>query len=213
MRKISNLALFAFLMPLAGCPGGDDTGTTDVADTGTVMTQGTTEEPMTTTMEPETSGTTMEPETTGVDSTTGGGGAGFCAQSCEAVADCVPMGGMEADYACTDGFCEYIGVFVCDDTTCPAAAGLACADVGGVNTCTIPCPNGDECDLLMQECTGMDDDMNAICQAPPPPPCGGAAEGAPCDFGGADQYGVCMDGVCSCADDTECTAAGFACNS
>ncbi|MCX4243761.1 hypothetical protein [Paraliomyxa miuraensis] len=212
MRKISSLALaFAFVMPLAGCPAGDDSGTETMADTGPTPTTADTETPATDTGMTTTADTGM---TTTADTgmTTTAGGSGFCALACEAPADCA-MGGNEADWACNEGFCEYIGEPPpCDDTTCPAAAGFACADVGGVNICTIPCPNGNECDVLMLECTGEDDAGNAICVSPEPEPCGGAAEGEPCDFGGADQYGVCMDGECTCADDTECTAAGYACN-
>jgi hypothetical protein len=207
MRKISSFTLaFAFLMPLAGCPGGDD-GESDTVVGTTTMTP-------TSTMG-ETMGET-EAETaveTAADTTDGGGGAGFCALACSAAADCA-QGGNEADWQCTDGFCEYIGTPpACDDVTCSPAIGGVCADVDGVNQCTYPCTEGGtECDLFNWECTGTDDAGNDICQPPPTPPCGGASEGEACTFGGDSQFGVCMNGECSCADDTECTASGFACN-
>jgi len=199
MRKISSFALFAFILPLAGCPG-DDSGETEGMAT--------------TTMTPATD-TVAEPTETAADTTAGGGGEGFCGQTCADAAECVPMGGNAADWACTEGFCEFIGTLPepppCDDTTCPAAIGGACADVNGVNVCTFPCTEGGtECDALMLECSGMDDAGNPICAAPP---CGGAAEGAPCEFpGGAGQYGVCTEGVCVCTSDAECTIEGQGCN-
>jgi hypothetical protein len=212
MRKISSFALaFAFMMPLAGCPG-DDGGTTDtVAETGmtsTPMTGSATETPMT-----DTGAETDAPATgTGADSGTAGGGAGFCGLTCEAPEDCA-MGGNAADWECNEGFCEYVGVIpdppACDDTTCPAAIGGACADVNGINICTFPCTDGGtECDALMLTCTGADDAGNSICAAPP---CGGVAEGEPCESA-AGQSGVCTDGVCACSDDAECTVMGYACN-
>lgn len=216
MRKISSFTLaFAFMMPLAGCPGGDD-GETDTVVGTTTMTPATdTAGDTVAETAAETAATAEDTAATAGDTTAGGGGAGFCAQACEADPDCVPMGGVEADWACTDGFCEYVGEpFVpppCDDTNCPAAIGGACADVDGVNQCTYPCTDGGtECDTLMWACTGEDDAGNTICE---PPACGGAAEGAPCEFpGGAGQYGTCTDGVCSCSDDAECTLEGQACN-
>jgi hypothetical protein len=214
MRKISNLALFAFLMPLAGCPAGDDTETDTVAETAN-MTSAPGTETGSDTVTPAESGTADSGTAGGTaDSGTGPGGAGFCATTCAAVADCVPPMGMESDYACTDGFCEYIGEpLPCDPALCDdLGVGLACADVDGVSQCTTPCSDDSMCLAGVTECTGMDDAGNSICVAVPAEPCGGAAEGEPCNFGGADQYGVCTDGVCSCTDDAECTAAGQGCN-
>lgn len=213
MRKISSLALFAFLMPLAGCPAGDDTETDTVAETGNMTTAPGTETGSDT-MTPAESGTVADTGTAGTaDSGTGPGGAGFCGQTCAAVGDCVPMGGMESDYACTEGFCEFIGEIPdpppCDTATCDDLMLGTCAMVDGVSLCTTPCSDDSMCLAGFTACTGMDDAGNSICEALP---CGGAAEGEPCNFGGADQYGVCTDGVCSCTDDAECTAAGQGCN-
>jgi hypothetical protein len=145
------------------------------------------------------------------DASTGttGGEAGYCGQVCADAMDCA-AGGNPADWSCTDGFCEYVGVFPpCDDTTCPAVAGLACDFVDGNEICTIPCTMDDDCALFMLECTGVTDMGDMICQSPP---CNGAAEGAPCDIMGAGQFGVCTDGLCTCTDDSECTYMGYACN-
>jgi len=218
MRTISKLSLAAlFTVSFTGCPADEgDTDTdatatmTPVTDATATMTPPTTTAPTSTDGTDGTDGTDTEPPTSDTE-TTGNGGAGFCAQTCMAVADCVPMGGNEADYGCTDGFCEYKGMApACDDTTCPAAIGGACADVDGVNVCTFPCTDGGtECDTLMLECTGMNDAGDPICAAKP---CGGVAEGAACEIAGFGQLGVCTDGVCSCSADTECTAMGYACN-
>lgn len=209
MKKIANLALaLGFILPLAGCPGDD--GEDDTAGTPTTTMPTTTMDPSSGTMDP-----TMDPDSS--SSGGGNGGAGACAPTCMEVADCVPPMGDEADYACNDMFCEFIGELPdpppCDDTICPPAAGGVCAPVNGVEICTFPCPGGQaDCDALMQECTGQDDNGNDICEFPPPPPCGGAAEGEPCNFG-QGQSGVCQtDGSCTCADDTECGVEGQACN-
>lgn len=210
MRKISSFALFAFLLPLAGCPAGDDTET-DTAVGTTTMTPTTAGTASETAAETAATAEETAAETAGTADSTGGGGAGFCAATCTDAAMCVPAMGDPADWACTDGFCEYIGEpFVpppCDDTNCPAAANLACADVGGVNQCTTPCIDDSMC-AGFTECTGMDDNGNSICAAIP---CLGANEGDPCEIGG-NQYGTCIDEVCVCTSDTECTATGFACN-
>ncbi|MDC0669416.1 hypothetical protein [Nannocystis radixulma] len=217
MRTISKLSLAAlFTVSFTACPADEGettetTAATPATEASATMTPATaTENPTGTEGTMGTEGTDTEAPTTGVE-TTGNGGAGFCAQTCAAVADCVPMGGNEADYACTDGFCEYKGQLpACDDTTCPAAAGAACAEVGGVTQCTFPCTEGGtECDVLQLECTGMNDAGEPICAAKP---CGGVAEGAACEIAGFGQLGVCTDGVCSCSADTECTAMGYACN-
>src|SRR5688572_9108323 len=127
MHKTSKIALaFAFLMPLAGCPS-DDTGdeTTTVATNPTMGTDPTAGTDPTMGTDP----TAATDPTMGDDTTEGGGGAGFCGVTCGTAPDCVPAGGSEDDWACTDGFCEFVGMFVCDDTTCPSAAGLVCANV------------------------------------------------------------------------------------
>ncbi len=146
------------------------------------------------------------------DSGSTGGDTGYCAPTCVVVADCVQPGGNLADWTCTtDGFCEFVGVPPpCDPMTCPAAAGLVCADVDGVSTCVIPCVmSGSECDLFGFACTGVTDMGDGICE---PPPCGGAAEGDPCIIMGLGQYGTCTGGACTCVADAECTGPGLACN-
>jgi hypothetical protein len=129
---------------------------------------------------------------------------------CMAVADCVPMGGDPADWSCNAGFCEFVGMIPpCDPASCPAAAGLMCAFVDGVDQCVIPCtPVGNECDLFGFECTGVTDMGDTICTSPP---CGGALEGEPCFIQGFGQLGTCTDGLCTCTDDSECTAPDLTC--
>jgi hypothetical protein len=127
-----------------------------------------------------------------------------------AAADCVPPMGNEADWACTDGFCEYIAeIPACDPASCDDLMIGVCSEVDGVSICTTPCSDDTMCLAGFTECTGTDDAGNMICQALP---CGGVAEGEPCDIPMFGQIGTCTDGVCTCTDDAECTAMGFACN-
>lgn len=225
MKNVTKLCIaLSLALPLAAC-GGDDDGDTGVSTTNTVPTGGDDGTPTagdddgtpTSTAGDDdgmpTTGSADDglPTTGGPDDTTGGGGGGgFCAISCAAAADCVPPMGNEADWACTEGFCEFTGALpACDPATCDdLGVGLACADVDGVSQCTTPCPNGDECTAPL-ECSGMDDAGNAICAAAP---CGGVAEGEACDIPNFGQIGTCTDGVCGCTDDAECTAPGYACN-
>jgi hypothetical protein len=208
MQKISNLALaFAFLMPLAGCPG-DDTGGTDTVAMTTAPT--TTMDPTAgTTTDDPTAGTTVVDPTAAVDSSSsGGGGGGACQLSCAAVADCA-QGGPEDPWACTEGFCVYTAP-PCDPAMCPAPN--ACADVGGVSSCITPCDDDTMCAAGFTECTGVDDDGNSYCAALPVEPCGGVGEGEACEIPMFGSLGTCTDGVCTCMDDAECTAPNYACN-
>ena len=227
MKNVSTLFI-ALSLGLAACGGDDGTGTGTDA-TPTTMTAGDDGTPTGTAGDDGTPTAGDDGTPTGTagddgmddgmmtgseggtadDTTGGGGGAGFCAQSCKAPADCLPGGvGDEADWACNEGFCESTlpPADPCDPTLCSEAAGFACVQVDGADACVLPCPNGDECDQFMLECTGSDDASAAYCQAAP------CTEGDPCEIDGVGQYGTCTDGVCSCSDDAECTIAGQACN-
>jgi len=196
--------------PAPGSTGADSTttGSTTTDSTTTDSTTGST-----------TTGSTTGSTSDGTDtdtsssaSSSGGDGVGFCAPACLSLADCVPPGGNAADWDCTDGFCEFVGMLPepppCDDQPCPL--GAVCGLVEGVSQCTIPCTEGgNECSWLKLECIGMDDEGNPICASPP---CGGVAEGEPCDFPMLGQYGVCTGGLCTCTDDSQCTVNGYACN-
>ncbi len=145
----------------------------------------------------------------GSDSTGEPEGPGRCAQTCEDVAECVPANGLEIDYVCDEGFCDYVGIPpACDVFTCINSQGGVCADVGGFSVCTVPCENDNECAALMQVCTGIDDAGGKFCE---PPPCDGFDEGAPCEVAGVGQLGTCTDGVCACTNDAECSVLGHAC--
>lgn len=179
--------------PPARGEGSTSTGSTDAASLGS------------TTMTSATSATSATSETGAESSETSSGSIGYCAVPCMTTDACVTMGDSEADWTCTDGFCVYTPV--CDESTCPAKAGLACLEVDGVSSCVIACPNGDECFVHMLECV-----MHAgfaYCEIPP---CGGAAEGEPCEYGSFGQYGTCTDGVCVCSSDSECTLTDQVCN-
>jgi hypothetical protein len=231
MKNVSKLFIALSLATLAGCPG-DDGGS---GDTETTLTPTTTMTPTGgddggatmadddggATMADDDGGATMADDggatmaddtagdTAGDSGTGGGGGAGSCAETCKAPTDCAAGTGTKETYACTDGFCEFIGdpIDPCDPAVCPEAAGYICATIDGNDVCGLACPNGDECDVAMQECV-MDDKATAVCQFPD---CFGAGEGEPCELTGVGQIGTCSGGVCGCTDDAECTIAGQAC--
>jgi hypothetical protein len=175
----------------------------------TVSTSSTTSPPSTsTTTTATTTSATTVPDTTTVDPT--GNEPGFCAQACEIAADCVFQGGIPEDFACTDGFCEYIGeIPACEPATCDDLMIGVCSEVDGVSQCTTPCANDSQCLAGFTTCTGVDDAGNSICE---PIPCWGTPEGEACFIEGFGQIGVCIDGLCACTDDSQCTADGFGCN-
>jgi hypothetical protein len=201
MRKISSFALFAFLMPLAGCPAGDDTETDTVADTANMTTAPVTDTGSETTPPAESeSGSSGVADSGTADSGTGPGGAGSCQQTCAADPDC-PGGTCGAS-----GFCEYAAV-ECDPATCIAPN--ACANVNGASACVTPCDDDSMCLAGVTECTGTDDDGNSYCAGLP---CGGVDEGAACEIAGFGSIGTCTGGMCTCTEDAECTAPNFTCN-
>jgi hypothetical protein len=167
----------------------------------TTTTTATTTTATTTTATSTTTTTTADPT---------GDEPGYCSPVCGVVADCVALGGVPEDWACTDGFCEYIGLIpACDPATCDDLMIGVCAEIDGLSTCTTPCTNDTQCLAGFTECTGVDDAGNSICEAIP---CFGTPEGEACFIEGFGQYGVCIDGLCSCTDDTQCTPDGYACN-
>ncbi len=181
--------------PTTTSPTTSTTGTTGTTGTVTVSSSATSPtEPVTTTVDP-----------------TGGGEPGFCLQTCESLADCVPPGSNPDDFACIDGFCEYIAAWMCDETNCPPEVGATCAEVEGLPTCVFSCSEGgNECDFIEGQCTGVTDEGLLYCEAVG---CGGGIEeGEPCFFEGFGLLGTCIDGLCVCTDDAECTAEGYACN-
>ena len=215
MRKISSFALaLGFVMPLAGCPAGDDTETSETnatTATATATATATDTDPDPTATATDTATDTDPDPDTGSGSDTAGDG-GFCAQTCETPEDCAGEFGNAADWEC-DGFCEFIGTPpACDPAMCDDLMIGTCAEVDGTSLCVQPCPMGDEC-VAPTECIGSTDAGDDYCTTPPPEPCGGVEEGEPCEFealGGA--LGTCTDGVCSCASSEECTVDGFDCN-
>lgn len=153
-----------------------------------------------------TTATTISTTATTADPT--GDEPGYCSLVCEVVADCQALGGFSEDWACIDGFCEYL-VDACDPALCDDLMFGTCANVDGVSTCTTPCLDDTQCVDGFTECTGVDDAGNSICEAIP---CLGTPEGEPCIFEGFGQYGVCIDGLCICTDDSQCSPDGYACD-
>jgi hypothetical protein len=181
-----------------------DGSTTAVATSGTTPPSTTT--PATSTTTPPA--TTTTPATTSVDPT--GDGPGYCTQACSSRLDCVPAGANPDDFACVDGFCEYVGTIPpCDPAACDDLMLGVCSEDDGVSVCTTLCEDDSMCIPGFTECTGTDDAGNSICD---PIPCWGVAEGEPCEIEGFGQIGICIEGECACTDDSQCTAEGFGCN-
>lgn len=179
----------------------EDEGTDEERDTSTGGSSGTT-----------TAGTTAATSTTTTTTattTTTGREPGFCAYSCLEVEDCT-FGGPTVDWSCTDGFCEYVGVIPeCDPATCDAIGIGSCTTVDGSSLCVTWCIDDSQCLPGFTECVGIDDAGNPYCAAIP---CLGAGEGEACIIDGFGQLGVCIDGLCTCTDDSQCTGEGYACN-
>lgn len=155
-----------------------------------------------------TTATTATTTTTTGDPT--GDAPGFCAQACTSVEDCLYEGSNPNDFACIDGFCEYVGaIWPCDPATCDDLMIGICTEIDGVSLCATPCTDDSMCLPGFTQCTGHDDAGNPVCEAIP---CFGTPEGEPCEIQGFGQIGVCIDGLCSCTDDSECTAEGYGCN-
>lgn len=191
----------------AGESAGDSAGDSATSSSTTATTSSTTSAATsvtTTPPDPTTVSTTTPPDPTGDPE------PGDCWRTCSVGQECFPPGYDPDDWACLDGFCEFVGeVPPCDDTTCPAWFGMVCASVDGLVQCVISCTRGGrECDSYGLECSGVSDEGLLHCGGTP---CNGAAEGEPCEFQGYGQYGVCTDGVCVCTDDSQCTVEGFGC--
>jgi hypothetical protein len=181
----------------------DGTGSVDTTtvDTTTVGTSSTTSATTTTTTATTTPMTTVDPT---------GNEPGYCAQACFSLDDCLYPGSNPADWACTDGFCEFVGMIPpCDPQSCDYLMIGFCTEIDGVSVCATPCNDDSSCVPGFTECSGHDDAGNSICEAIP---CFGTVEGEPCEIDGFGQIGVCIDGVCACTDDSQCTAVGYACD-
>ena len=193
----------------------DDEGSGDASDE---ASEGTGEPPSSTTTAASTtsaassttsaSTTTATTATTATTSTTGDEPS-YCGQACVSVADCA-QGGDPDDFACIDGFCEYVGeIPPCDPGNCDDLMIGFCTEIDGVSVCAMGCSDDSACIPGFTECTGHDDAGNSVCM---PIPCFGAVEGEPCEIEGVGQLGVCTDGVCACTDDSQCTLEGYACD-
>jgi hypothetical protein len=193
----------------------DDSGSDDESSETDEVSEETTTPPTTTSTTSSTTSATTSTTTatTATTTTTGdptGDVPGFCAQACAIVEDCLYEGANPSDFACVDGFCEYVGeIPPCDPASCDDIMIGSCTEIDGVSVCATPCADDSACLPGFTECTGHDDAGNSICEAIP---CFGTLEGEPCEIQGFGQIGVCTNGQCSCTDDSECTAEGFGCN-
>jgi hypothetical protein len=95
-------------------------------------------------------------------------------------------------------------------------------EVDGETACRTLCDPGatlDVCQIMGAECTGEgtgdDADVTFCVTSEVEPSCGAGIDvGEPCTAtgSGADAFGTCTaEGTCGCGNDSECTAAGYAC--
>jgi hypothetical protein len=159
-----------------------------------------------------TASTTVSTSSTTATTTpvTTGNEPSYCGQTCRSLEDCSPPGSDPSDWACNDGFCEFVGpIPACEPQFCEDLMIGYCTEVDGVSVCATACNDDSACIPGFTECTGVDDVGNSICVAIP---CNGVAEGEACFIEGFGQYGVCTDGLCTCTDDSQCAVDGWACN-
>lgn len=139
----------------------------------------------------------------------GAGGAttyGFCAQPCANAVDCCPPSPMSPcpsdtypnNFECKNGAC-YSGQ--CSSTAdCTAInPNLDCLTFSGQKSCVFDCALDGDC-MAPLTCTGVDDDGKKYCVFSG----GGCTDDTSC--GG---FGKCVDKVCVCSSDTDCTVAGY----
>jgi len=209
---------------LAGC---GDEGTTSTGTSPTTSTGGTTSSSnggsggTTTTSTGGGGSTAGSGGTTSTTSTTGGGGTGgatttstgpeygFCAKPCGVVGDCCPPDPNNED-SCPSA--TYPDNPACDNGAClPAQCATTadctvfnpkhdCLPVSGFNSCKFPCASNQDCVLPLQ-CVGTDDNGNGYCLAPGGTGCS--------DDASCNGFGKCVDTVCVCAVDADCSFPGY----
>lgn len=159
-------------------------------------------------------GTTSTGGAGGTGGTGGAGGStgpeyGYCAQPCGAAADCCPPDPNNEDMCpsasypdnpeCQNGACLPAQCATTADCTAFNPK-HDCLPVGGFNSCKFPCDGNEDCVLPLQ-CVGTDDNGNGFCLAPGGTGCS--------DDASCNGFGKCVDTVCVCDVDTDCTFPGY----
>ena len=144
----------------------------------------------------------------GTSGTAGTGGStaepGYCTKACDTPADCCAPGtpGCPSDqypnnHQCVNGACHPPE---CADTQdCATNPNLDCFALSGFNSCGFKCDVDADCAAPLT-CTGSDDNGKTFCLF--------AGDGCTNDAS-CNGFGSCVDKLCVCTSDAECTAAGF----
>jgi len=151
------------------------------------------------------SGVTTSSGTTSSSSSTGGPAHGACSKPCGAAADCCPPNtptcpgpSYPDNYTCPNGACLSPQ---CASTADCAAQNpkLDCFSLGGFPSCAIACAVDTDCTAPLT-CIGKDDNAKKYC----------LSMGSGCtDDASCLGFGKCLDKVCVCDVDADCTKAGF----
>ncbi|MFO0568636.1 MAG: hypothetical protein U0263_23445 [Polyangiaceae bacterium] len=130
---------------------------------------------------------------------------GFCSRPCGTVTDCCPAGSVDCpsnqypnNYKCVLGACRAAECSTTQDCTSTNPK-LDCLSLSGFHACGFGCSSDTDCSPPLT-CIGLDDNGKKYCLAKG----NGCSDDASC--GG---YGKCVDKVCVCYSDVDCTKTGF----
>jgi hypothetical protein len=212
-------AAFAALSAASACSGGGtgggDTSSTSNPSTSTGTGGATTSS---TTSTGGTGGTTTSSTTSSTGSTGGAttssssaGGSdagtppGYCTKPCAAAADCCPPGDPNCpgptypnNVACTNGACYAPECSATSDCTALNPK-LDCFSLSGFDDCAFACASDADCTAPLT-CSGVDDNNKKFCLSAG----GGCTDDASCN-----GLGKCVNKVCVCDVDNDCTKPGF----
>lgn len=131
---------------------------------------------------------------------------GHCAKPCTMAADCCPVGEPNCpsnqypeNYTCVKGACVDPQCMSTIDCTSQNAK-LDCFTIAGVSDCAFACMTDADCTAPLT-CIGKDDNGKKYC----------LSKGAGCTDAMCQNLGLgkCVNGVCSCEKDMDCTKPGF----
>lgn len=137
--------------------------------------------------------------------TTSGPTYGYCTKPCGTVTDCCPPGSVDCpsnmypnNWECAQGAC--LSPQCATNADCTAVdPDQGCFLLGDFSSCLAACVNDGDCTAPLT-CSGVDDNGAKYCKATG----GGCTDDASC--GG---FGKCVDKVCVCAADADCTFQGY----
>ncbi len=154
-----------------------------------------------------TGGTGGSRATTASGGTTGSGMIyGYCTPPCSTPADCCPPDtpscpgdNFPDNYTCKNGGCRSPECSSTADCTALNPK-LDCLVLSGTHDCAFPCIADGDC-MMPLKCVGADDNGTKFCLA---------TGGSGCsDDSSCQGLGKCINKVCVCASDMDCTKSGY----